>query len=56
MTRWGRFLKRFHRLHHYKNERHWFGVTHPFVDSVVGTWPAASEVAQSATARSLDPL
>jgi sterol desaturase/sphingolipid hydroxylase (fatty acid hydroxylase superfamily) len=52
-TRWGAFMKRFHRLHHYKNERYWFGVTHPFADMIVGTWPDARTVAKSSTARTL---
>jgi hypothetical protein len=52
-TRWGRFLKRFHRLHHYKNEHYWFGVTHPFVDMLVGTWPDHHTVEKSSTARTL---
>lgn len=52
-TRWGRFLKRFHRLHHYKNEHYWYGVTHPFVDKLVGTWRDHREVEKSSTARTL---
>ncbi|MFI5308939.1 MAG: sterol desaturase family protein [Polyangiales bacterium] len=52
-TRWGRFLKRFHRLHHYKNEHYWFGVTHPFIDMLVGTWPDHHSVEKSSTARTL---
>ena len=52
-TRWGQAMKRSHRLHHYKNERYWFGVTHPFMDRLAGTWPAHDGVAKSETARSL---
>lgn len=52
-TRWGRFLKRFHRLHHYKNEHYWFGVTHPLMDMLVGTWPDHHAVEKSNTARTL---
>jgi hypothetical protein len=52
-TRWGKFMKRFHRLHHYKNERYWFGVTHPGADMIVGTWPDQASVERSATARTL---
>lgn len=57
-TRYGRFLKRFHLLHHYKNERYWFGVTHPLGDFVARTWPARDAVERSKTARTLgvDPV
>lgn len=45
--------RRSHRLHHYKNERYWFGVTSNLGDRVIGTNPAASEVPRSPTARNL---
>ncbi len=53
----GRYYKaiwRNHRLHHYKNEHYWFGVTSNLGDSVLGTNPGQSTVAKSPTARSLD--
>jgi hypothetical protein len=52
----GRYFKaiwRNHRLHHYKNERYWFGVTSTVGDRMIGTLPDQSSVARSATARSL---
>jgi sterol desaturase/sphingolipid hydroxylase (fatty acid hydroxylase superfamily) len=52
----GRYYKviwRNHRLHHYKNEHYWFGVTSNLGDVVLGTDPQQSSVAKSATARSL---
>lgn len=52
-TRWGRHMKRFHRLHHYKNEHYWFGVTHPLMDMLVGTAPDHHAVEKSTTARTL---
>lgn len=52
-TRWGQAMKRSHRLHHYKNERYWFGVTHPFMDRLAGTWPTHDQVEKSETARTL---
>ena len=52
-TRWGQHMKRFHRLHHYKNERYWFGVTHPLIDHLARTWPAHERVEKSDTARTL---
>jgi hypothetical protein len=54
-ARW-RYYKaiwRNHRLHHYKNERYWFGVTSTVGDRVIGTLPDQRSVARSATARSL---
>ncbi len=54
-ARW-RYYKaiwRNHRLHHYKNERYWFGVTSTVGDRVIGTLPDQRSVPRSATARSL---
>jgi sterol desaturase/sphingolipid hydroxylase (fatty acid hydroxylase superfamily) len=50
-----RAIWRAHRLHHYKNEQYWFGVTSSAADRVLGTYPAPSEVPTSPTARTLDP-
>jgi hypothetical protein len=52
----GRYYKiiwRNHRLHHYKNEHYWFGVTSNLGDAVLGTNPDQSAVAKSPTARTL---
>jgi hypothetical protein len=52
----GRYFKaiwRNHRLHHFKNEHYWFGVTSTIGDRVIGTLPDQSTVPRSATARSL---
>jgi Fatty acid hydroxylase superfamily len=52
----GRYFKdiwRNHRLHHFKNERFWFGVTSTVGDRVIGTLPDQRSVERSATARSL---
>jgi hypothetical protein len=52
----GRFFKRqwkLHRLHHYKNEKYWMGVTRHLGDMVLGTYPDPSEVESSKTARTL---
>jgi len=51
--RWYAHVRRSHRLHHYKNERYWFGVTSDVGDRVLGTNPAAAEVERSPTARAL---
>ena len=42
-----------HRLHHYKNEHYWFGVTSTVGDHLLGTTPEQSTVTKSATARTL---
>ena len=47
-------VRRSHRLHHYKNERYWFGVTSNLGDRVIGTNPPAASVPRSRTARNLD--
>jgi Fatty acid hydroxylase superfamily len=44
-----------HRLHHFKNEHFWHGVTNNLSDRVLGTNPDQREVAKSKTARTLDP-
>lgn len=49
-----RFIWRNHRLHHYKNERYWFGVTTPgTADRVLGTYPDPQQIATSPTTRTL---
>jgi hypothetical protein len=52
-SRYYRAIWRNHRLHHYKNEHYWFGVTSTVGDRVIGTSPDQRAVARSATARSL---
>ena len=51
--RYFRAIWRTHRLHHYKNERYWFGVTTTVGDRLLGTAPEQSLVARSPTARTL---
>lgn len=47
-------LARNHRLHHFRNERFWFGVTTNSGDRVLGTYPRhTSDVPLSDTARTL---
>jgi len=52
-SRYYKAIWRNHRLHHYKNERYWFGVTSTVGDRVIGTLPDQRSVPRSATARSL---
>ena len=51
--RYYRYISRAHRLHHYRNERYWFGVTIHLGDHVLRTFPKRDEVAASPTARTL---
>jgi len=46
-------IYRAHRLHHFKSEHYWFGVTNPIGDIVLRTYPNQSTVAVSPTARTL---
>lgn len=42
-----------HRLHHYRNENYWFGVSRRFGDTALGTDPAKDDVPVSATCLTL---
>ena len=44
---------RAHRLHHYRNEHYWFGVTVHGADRILGTFPERDAVPVSPTARTL---
>jgi hypothetical protein len=44
-----------HRLHHFKTEHFWHGITNNISDRVLGTNPDQSDVRKSETARTLDP-
>lgn len=48
---YARYIERAHRLHHYRNERYWMGVTNHFADHVLGTFPKKDEVPVSPTAK-----
>lgn len=48
-----RYIWRAHRLHHFKNENYWFGVTNPLGDHVLGTFPEKSAVETSETCKTL---
>ncbi|OYD06240.1 sterol desaturase family protein [Paludifilum halophilum] len=54
LTPWGRWMKRMHLWHHFKNERYWFGVTHPLLDWSLGTWKDEKSTERSATVRNLE--
>jgi len=48
-----RRIARGHRLHHYRNERYWMGVTSGLADRLLGTAPPRSHVAVSDTVRTV---
>jgi hypothetical protein len=51
--RYFRAIWRNHRLHHFKSEHYWFGVTSTVGDRVIGTLRDQRDVPRSSTARSL---
>lgn len=53
-SRYWKRLKINHRLHHYKNENYWFGVSMLFGDKLFRTAPNQNTVPVSPTARNLD--
>ena len=54
-TPFGRWMKKYHLWHHFKNERMWFGVTNPSMDLVGRTYARVDEVERSGNTRVLFP-
>ncbi|MGH2905313.1 MAG: sterol desaturase family protein [Solirubrobacterales bacterium] len=52
-TRFFRSIWRSHRLHHFKHEGYWMGVSSNIGDRLLGTFPDQSTIKKSATARTL---
>jgi hypothetical protein len=52
-SRYYRAVWRNHRLHHFKNEHYWHGITNTLSDRVLGTDPDHADVERSRTARTL---
>jgi hypothetical protein len=48
-----RYIYRAHRLHHFRNEKYWFGVTVHVADHVLRTFPGKDDVPVSPTAFTL---
>lgn len=48
-----RYLWRSHRLHHFRNEHYWFGITAPTADIVLRTAPDKDAVPTSTTCRTI---
>lgn len=53
-TRFGKWVKKTHILHHFKNENFWYGVSTPFVDVLFGTLKNEKDVETSKTAKDLE--
>ncbi|HEY0615290.1 MAG TPA: sterol desaturase family protein [Candidatus Elarobacter sp.] len=54
-TPFGRWIKKYHLRHHFKNERMWFGVTNPSMDLFGRTYARVDEIERTATTRVLFP-
>jgi hypothetical protein len=54
-TNIGRWMKKYHLWHHYKNEHFWFGVSNPTMDFIYRTYRSPDMAARSTTARILHP-
>jgi 4-hydroxysphinganine ceramide fatty acyl 2-hydroxylase len=52
-TRYGRYIKKYHLWHHFKNEKLWFGVTNPSMDHVYGTYLDVADANRSSSTRVL---
>jgi sterol desaturase/sphingolipid hydroxylase (fatty acid hydroxylase superfamily) len=53
-SRYYRTIWRTHRLHHFKNEHYWHGITNTVGDRAFGTFPDQRTIPRSGTARTLD--
>jgi 4-hydroxysphinganine ceramide fatty acyl 2-hydroxylase len=49
----GRYMKKYHLWHHFKNENHWFGVTNPLFDHLFGTYRDPFEADRTGTTHNL---
>ncbi len=48
-----RAIRRTHQLHHFRNEKYWFGIVTPVSDKVLNTNPAKHDVPPSPTVKNL---
>lgn len=53
LTPFGRWMKKYHLWHHFKNERLWFGVTNPSMDVLMRTYRQVQDAERSASVREL---
>lgn len=54
LSPWGRWMKKVHLWHHFKNENYWYGVTNPVFDLALGTFEDQKNVELSQPARNLE--
>ena len=52
-TRFGRWIKKYHLWHHFKNEHLWYGVTNPTMDFAGGTFRRVEDAGKSGTTKLL---
>ncbi|HTV93094.1 MAG TPA: sterol desaturase family protein [Verrucomicrobiae bacterium] len=53
VTPLGRYVKKYHLWHHFKNEHFWYGVTNPSMDFVGATYRDVESVDRSTTVREI---
>ncbi len=53
VTPLGKYMKKYHLWHHFKNEHFWFGVTNPAMDYVGNTYRSVDGVERSTTVREI---
>jgi 4-hydroxysphinganine ceramide fatty acyl 2-hydroxylase len=51
----GRWMKKYHLWHHYKNEHFWFGVSNPAMDFIYRTYRSPGQAVRSTTVGVLHP-
>ncbi|WP_232696846.1 sterol desaturase family protein [Brevibacillus daliensis] len=56
LSAWGRWVKKLHLWHHFKNEKYWYGVTSPVFDMVMGTYKHEKAVEKSPFVRDLEKV
>lgn len=53
VTPFGRWMKKYHLWHHFKNEHLWYGVTNPSMDFAMRTYQSVQDVDRSTTVREI---
>jgi hypothetical protein len=52
-NRYSAYMKKYHLLHHYKNENYWYGITNPLADFIFGKYKDPDTVEKSPTVKTL---
>jgi 4-hydroxysphinganine ceramide fatty acyl 2-hydroxylase len=53
VTPFGKYVKKYHLWHHFKNEHYWYGVTNPSMDYAINTYRDVESVERSTTVREI---